>query len=205
MSKKQIQNTLKKILGALVFLSLFSNQAMAIEENSIASEMKMKIDKTTDLLQNKNMLQTEKVNQIFIMFDPVFDYWSMSKIALGKNWKKITIKQQVAFEKIFTKKLKQSYINKLQLYTDEKVIINKTVKLKRTRIKLYTKLIGKDEDYSIVYKFHKTKTNEQWLIYDVEMIGVSIMKTYRNQFSEFLATKKIENLLEELELKIENN
>jgi phospholipid transport system substrate-binding protein len=64
-------------------------------------------------------------------------------------------------------------------------------------------LIGGEEDYEIVYKFHKSKNIDEWLIYDVEMLGVSIMKTYRNQFKEYLATNSFDNLLIKLKTKIE--
>ncbi len=194
--------TTNKITASiLISISLFANLSFAIEENSIASEMKTKINSTTNLLQNKNIIQKEKIKEIFSLFDPVFDYVSMSKISLGKNWRKLSSEQKKEFEQVFTLKLKQSYIDKLQLYTDEEVLINKTEKVKKSRIKLYTKLIGKDEDYDIVYKFHKSKKGGEWLIYDVEMIGVSIMKTYRKQFSEFLATNSFEDLLKELNTK----
>jgi len=186
-------------------LLLSSIQVSAIQESNIATHMKSNIDKTTDLLQNKMIEAHEKNSKIFELFDPVFDYNSMSKIALGKNWKKLSSQQRIDFKNAFTLKLKQSYIDKLQLYTDEKVIVNKTEKLKRTRIKLHTVLIGKEQDYKIVYKFHRTKINSEWLIYDVEMIGVSIMKTYRKQFSEFLSSNTFDDLIKELNKNKINN
>ncbi|OUR72419.1 hypothetical protein A9Q76_03725 [Arcobacter sp. 31_11_sub10_T18] len=198
MRQNSIHSISKSIFAVALLLLMVSNSANALQESDIASQMKTNIDKTTDLLQNKMIQQEEKNLKIFELFDPIFDYSSMSKIALGKNWKKLSSQQKIDFKSVFTQKLKQSYIDKLQLYTDEKVIINKTEKLKRTRIKLHTVLIGKDQDYKIVYKFHRTKKNEEWLIYDVEMIGVSIMKTYRKQFSEFLSSNTFDALIVEL-------
>ena len=198
MRQNSILNIGKSIFAVILLLIMISSSADALQESDIAPQMKNNIDKITDLLQNKLIQQEEKNLKIFELFDTIFDYSSMSKIALGKNWKKLSSKQKVEFKNIFTQKLKQSYINKLKLYTNEKVIINKTEKLKRTRIRLYTVLIGKDQEYKIVYKFHRTKKNEEWLIYDVEMIGVSIMKTYRKQFSEFLSSNTFDTLIAEL-------
>ncbi len=205
MRHNSIQGISKSIFAVMLLLLMVSNSANALQESDIASQMKTNIDKTTDLLQDKMIQQEEKNLKIFELFDPIFDYSSMSKIALGKNWKKLSSQQKVDFKNVFTQKLKQSYIDKLQLYTDEKVIINKTEKLKRTRIKLHTVLVGKDQDYKIVYKFHRTKKNEEWLIYDVEMIGVSIMKTYRKQFSEFLSSNTFDALIIELNKNITTN
>jgi len=205
MRQRPLQNIKQTFFTIFSLLMLANIPASAIQENDIANHMKNNIDKTTDLLQNKMLKDNEKNIKIFELFDPVFDYSSMSKIALGKNWKKLSSTQKIDFKNAFTLKLKQSYIDKLQLYTDEKVVINKTEKLKRTRIKLHTILIGKDQEYKIVYKFHRTKKNTEWLIYDVEMIGVSIMKTYRKQFSEFLSSNTFDDLIKELNKNKINN
>lgn len=196
----KISSLSKNIIKILLLLSILSIQAMAIKENDIATQMKSKIDKTTNLLQNKKLSADDKINQIFETFDSVFDYMSMSRIALGSKWKKLSSEQKKLFEKTFTLKLKQSYIDKLNLYTNEKVKIERIEKIRKNRIKLHTKLIGQEEIYNIVYKFHKSK-NSEWLIYDVEMIGVSIMKTYRNQFKEYLSTNSFDNLLTQLKIK----
>jgi len=37
-----------------------------------------------------------------------------------------------------------------------------------------------------------------WFIYDVNLVGVSIIQTYRKQFSEFLKTKSFDQLLKSL-------
>jgi len=192
-----------KLINILAILLVTNIYALSIEENNIAVTMKTKIDTVTDLLQNKTLTQENKTKQIFDMFDPVFDYPLMSRLTLGKKWKKLSREQKKEFEQLFTAKLKQSYVDKLDLYTDEKVVIKETKKVKKTRIQLYTQLVGKDENYDIVYKFHKSKRQKDWLIYDVEIIGVSIMQTYRKQFAGILKTDSFDILLEKLASKTE--
>ena len=128
MRQNSILNIGKSIFAVILLLIMISSSADALQESDIAPQMKNNIDKITDLLQNKLIQQEEKNLKIFELFDTIFDYSSMSKIALGKNWKKLSSKQKVEFKNIFTQKLKQSYINKLKLYTNEKVIINKNGK-----------------------------------------------------------------------------
>ena len=121
----------------------------------------------------------------------------MSRISLGKQWKTLSSEQKTTFVKAFEKKLKLSYIDKLNLYTDEKIIIRNIKKYKKNRIQLFTDLVGKTETFEIIYKFHKNKNND-WLIYDINIIGVSIMQTYRKQFSSFLKTNTFSNLVNTL-------
>ncbi len=188
---------MKKILLILTLLFTLNIYALTVEENNLATVMKTKIDSVTSLLQNKVISKENKTKQIFDMFDPVFDYPLMSRLTLGKEWRNLTAEQKKEFEDLFTAVLKQSYIDKLDLYTDEKVVIKETKKVKETRIQLFTQLIGKDENYDITYKFHKSNNNN-WLIYDVEIIGVSIMQTYRKQFEGILKTDSFDVLLKKL-------
>ena len=54
-----------------------------------------------------------------------------------------------------------------------------------------------NEVYEIIYKFYKTSSND-WLIYDVDILGVSIIQAYRTQFADALAKESFEKLMEKL-------
>jgi len=62
---------------------------------------------------------------------------------------------------------------------------------------LQSYLITKTEKKSVVYKFYEAD-DKKWLIYDVDIFGVSIVQTYRNQFAAALKTKSFEQFLSEL-------
>ena len=63
-------------------------------------------------------------------------------------------------------------------------------------------LVSKTEKLEIAYKFHKPKapiaSKDSWLIYDVEILGVSILKPDIAQFKEFLQTKSMAELIDVL-------
>lgn len=185
---------IKKFLFSLVVLSIFSSSLFAIEESKIKNIMQEKIDSVIEILQKKDKTKLEKTEQIFSIMDEVFDYKVMSQIALGKDWKNLSTEEQGRFIKLFELKLKNSYIDKLDLYTNQKIEINNIEKINPKRIKLLTYLIGKDDKYEIEYKFYKN-SDTNWLIYDVNIIGVSIMQTYRQQFSGYLKSNSFKDLL----------
>ena len=186
--------SLKKIL--VIFLSslVFATSLFSIEENKIKDVMKDKIDTVIGILQEKNKTKDEKTKQIFSIMDEFFDYKVMSQISLGKDWKSLSIDQKKEFIKAFEVKLKNSYIDKLDLYTDQQILVDGIEKVNPKRIKLMTYLIGKDDKYEIQYKFYKN-SNSDWLIYDVDIIGVSIMQTYRQQFAGYLKENSFNDLL----------
>ncbi len=183
-----------------VFL-LFSTFSYAITQMEIKPEMSNKIDKVLMILKDSKVEKSKKVEEIISIMDPVFDYTLMSRLSLGKKWKSISPSQKNEFTYLFTQKLKDSYVEKLDLYTDELVRVLGTEQTKRTRILLKTQLIGKEEKIDINYKFYKKKNEDTWLIYDIDLLGVSIIQTYRKQFSGFLKDKSFNDLLVHLKAK----
>ena len=193
-----VNNSVKHFL-TLLTLCMFSLMPLhALEEKEITPFMQTNIDLATTILRDSKIQKADKAQKIFTIFDAIFDYTLMSKLALGgKQWESIGVEKQARFTKAFEVKLKNSYMEKLDLYTDEKIVIKNLEKIKDARIHLTTHLIKNSEVHEIIYKFYKDK-NDQWLIYDVDILGVSIIQTYRTQFADMLAKESFEKLLEKL-------
>ncbi len=127
----------------------------------------------------------------------MFDFSQMAKLSMGKkNWQRMNKKQQQEFNKLFVKRLQESYLEKLDLYTDEEVTVDEAKQVKK-RIHVTSHLMSKDDKMEMIYKFYKKK-NQDWMVYDVKVMGVSIVQTYRSQFAGILKNQSIEDLLKKL-------
>jgi len=186
---------LKKII-ILLLLSVVSTYA--IEEQNIQKVMDTKVRQVLNILKDKTLSHHQKDQKNVRVIDDVFDYNTMAQISLSKKWKSLSKNEKIQFSKAFEQKIKHSYLDKLRLYNNEKVIIKNLKKVKSNRITLETQVIGLDDNYKVIYLFYKKKQNSQWYIYDVELVGVSIIQTYRKQFSEFLKTKSVNQLIKSL-------
>ena len=187
-----------KVLLVLVFSFSFAN---ALTQSEIQSTMTKKIDTVLSILEKKDLTIPQKGDEIIKVIDEVFDYELMAKIALGKEtWNSISEDKQKKFAKVFENKLKKSYIEKLELYNNQKVKILGLKPHNNTRLQLETELIGKDSNYKISYNFYnRSKDAEEWLIYDVDLVGVSIIQTYRQQFAGLLKEKTFDEMLVQFE------
>ncbi len=185
----------KKILLILIFTMASS---YGVEKQNIKSVMDAKTKQAIQILRNKSLTQKQKEKKIIKIMDPIFSYPTMARISLGKKWKTLSKADKKAFSKAFEHKIKRSYIDKLKLYHNQKVVTSEPKKVKKNRIKLTSKIIGNNETYKIVNSFFKKKNSNQWYIYDVKLAGVSIIQTYRKQFTEFLKTKSFQQLLKSL-------
>lgn len=185
--------TIFTLLAFIGFTPLLS----ADDKTDIQVMMKKMIGDVTTLIQDESIPKEIRKRQIEEIVAPHFDFGLMGRLSLGKKaWKKLTPEERKNFSTLFEKRVKQSYRSKLDLYTDEVVIIDDAIQVKR-RIHLPTHLIRKNEKRDMLYKFYKSK-KRGWLIYDVDILGVSIIQTYRTQFAGILKEDNFAVLLEKL-------
>ena len=192
---------LKNLFKILLLVGFIITSANALKQDEIQVIMTKKIDNVLSILEQKSLPINKKGEQIIKIIDEVFDYELMARIALGKEtWDTLNEQKQKEFTKIFETKLKNSYTEKLELYNDQKVKILNLKPYNKTRLQLESELVGKEGVYQINYNFYnKSKDSEQWLIYDVDLVGVSIIQTYRQQFAGLLKEKTFDEMLTLLE------
>lgn len=188
---------MKNIIKLFLALALVLTSANALKKDDIKTHMSQKIDSALVILKNKEIKKEEKAQEIMNLIDDVFDYNVMARIALGKKtWKSLSSDKKAEFVEVFENKLKNSYVDKLELYTDQKVKIIDLLPYKKSRLQLQSEVVGSDESYIINYNFYKNKKLNEWFIYDVDLLGVSIIQTYRKQFSGLLKEKSFDEMLE---------
>ncbi len=185
----------------ITLLLFFTLSLFAIGKDGISSAMESKINDATSIITQKELSTQARAEKIFPLFEDVFDYKFMTKLSLGRNnWSKMSSAQREEFTTKFVKHLKNSYVDKITLYTDEKLHIIKTEEVGKKKILLFTKLISSTDSYDIIYKFYKSKTNT-WLIYDVDIVGISLIQTYRSQFNNIMQDESYVVLLSKIDKK----
>lgn len=189
--------TMRRILYTVLVLLLMSQVGWS-DDKSAAKELLMaKVDAALSVLQRKDLVQQEKNKQVVKIVEPIFDYNLMAKLTLGrKYWPGLSKKNREKFTDLFVARLKTSYIDKLSLYTDEKVVYDAPVQ-EGIKIQIPTSVISKNNRISMMYKLYKSSNG--WKIYDIEIEGVSLISTYRSQFYDILSKGTIDDLLVKLE------
>jgi len=164
----------KNLFKILLLITFAFTSANALKKDTIKEEMGSKINEILLVLKNNDLKKEQKAKKIIKIIDPVFDYNTMSRIALGKKtWSSISKEKREEFVKVFETKLKNSYVGKLELYTDQQVKIIDLLPYKKTRLQLSSELVGADDTYAINYNFFENKKSNEWFIYDVDLLGVS--------------------------------
>jgi len=188
---------MKSLLYSVLIFLVMTQTVGADDKNVVKELLKSKVDAAIAVLQKEDLVQQEKNKQIIEIVTPLFDFPLMAKLSLGrKYWPGLVKEKRARFIELFTQRLKESYLDKLKLYTDEQVVFKTAVREKR-KIKIPTELKSKNNTISMLYKFHDS--GNSWFIYDIEVQGVSIISTYRSQFDHVLSKGTIDDLLIKLE------
>ncbi len=181
------------VLGLL--MAVFQLPA-ADKTEEVEALIKEKIDAVLTVLKKEDLTREKKKDAVMNIIEPVMDFSLMAKLSLGKqHWSQMTPSQRETFVSLFTKRLKQSYLNKISLYSDQKVVYGQG-QSEGGKIRASMELITQDSTIEVIYKFYPAAGG--WQIYDVEIEGVSFIKSYRAQFTEMLKNSDIENMLETL-------
>jgi len=182
---------------SVLMLLLLVQPAFADELALVKKNAEQRINAVIDYIRDKNLDKNTRNQKIIAAMSPMFDFSQMAKLSMGKrNWTRMTPAQRQEFNELFVIRLQESYLEKLDLYTDEEVVVDQAEQVK-TRIHVRSHLVAKDDKIEMIYKFYK-KNNQGWKVYDVEILGVSIVQTYRSQFAGILKNQSIEDLLEKL-------
>lgn len=191
-----------KVLCLFIFcLSLFPAAPCFAGEPT--DQVRQTVDAVLDVLKDKELKkpEKEKIRRVKIreIVDRIFDFAEMSRRSLSVHWKKRTAEEQKEFVSLFSDLLEDTYIKKIEKYSDEKIIYTgESVTGGNAVVK--TKVITKKEtDVPLDYRLMKEES--KWKVYDVVIEGVSLVNNYRSQFNEILGSNPYGELVKRLKNK----
>ena len=186
-----------------IFITFFLTQtATADDMRSAEDVLKSNLNTAIAVLQEKDTDLQVKKDKIEAIMMPMFDFSLMAKLTLGKKyWPRLGVEDKKKFEELFPKLLKRSYQDRLIRYTDETVVFESPVK-SNNKIKIQTYLVSKEDKTSMLYKLYQH--DKEWKIYDVEIEGVSIIRSYQSQFDHILQTGTVDDLMVKLEKSVKD-
>lgn len=205
MDKPLTLRQLQAILLFLVFLFVLSplqRGRCAMEEPQ--QVVKATVDHILTLLKDPKLSgedkKAEKKQLIIDAVEQRFDFHEMSRRTLAVNWRFITPEQQDEFVKLFTKLLENTYIAKIEQYSDEKILY-KDQQIRGNKAVVESIVIHNGVETPLIYRM--TNANGQWLVYDVVIEGVSLVSNYRSQFAGVLEQEKFPGLINRIKQKLE--
>jgi phospholipid transport system substrate-binding protein len=146
--------------------------------------------------EGKGMERRRAVRKIA---DDIFDFTEISRRALARHWQTLSEKQREEFVGLFADLLERSYISKIELYGGEKIIYGNE-RVDGDLATVATRIVTKNgTEVPVEYRMHKK--GDRWLVYDVNIEGVSLVSNYRTQFNKIIQTASYNDLVQKLKTK----
>ena len=188
---------IKSFLFAIFAVFLLVPMLHAGDEEDINLMVKEKVSVIFELLGQKDLDKDERNLKIVEELNEIMYFTAAGALSLGKHWKKISKKQKKEFLKIFKKYINNYIVEKIDLYTNQKIDIGEAKIVKKGRAKLNIGILSGGEALQVTFKLRKNK-KKAWRVWDVDIEGVSLITTFRSQFSGVLKKNSFDVLLEKL-------
>lgn len=151
--------------------------------------------KTDKDVKNGNLDRIMQVVDAKIM--PVVNFQRMTASAVGPAWREATPEQRKRLQDEFKVLLVRTYSGALSQVSDE------TISMKPTRgvpadndVVVRTEIRGRGDPIQLDYRLEKTASG--WKIYNLNVVGVWLVETYRSQFAQEVNAKGIDGLIASL-------
>lgn len=153
-------------------------------------------------IKSERVVLDEDPGQIYGMVNelviPHFDFISMSKWVLGKNWKKASDVQRSEFINQFQTLLVRTYARALLEYSGQEVKYfpvedNGKPNLAVVKTELTS---ANTQPFPVAYRMHQQ--NEVWKIVDVAVDGVSLVSTYKGSFASQIRKDGLDALFQKI-------
>ena len=129
----------------------------------------------------------------------IFDFSEFSARTVGRNWPSFTDVQKSQFDKAFAELLLVTYLDKVQGYNGEKIdYTGEVLSNKGDRAEIQT-VVTLSDGKAVPVSYRMMLKNGRWVVYDVLIENISLIKNYRSQFQDVLTRGTPEQLIDRVE------
>jgi len=140
--------------------------------------------------------EAQRGRQIHQIIERSFDFPFMAKDTLAGTPGQISPGQRQEFLNLFSYLFQDSYTRMVLRFLRKENITYHLESRQGDQARVETSIVRPNEFIPVTYLMHRAGAG--WLLYDVNVDGVSILDNYRTQFAQVIRTKGFSFLLERL-------
>jgi phospholipid transport system substrate-binding protein len=187
-------------------LSLNLPLARAAEEAPDEMIRRLSVDVLSTIKADKDV-QSGDVRKIIAFVDskimPNVNFLRMTASAVGRSWRQATPEQQKRLQDEFKNLLVRTYAGALSQLQDQTISVKPLrAQAGDTEVIVRTEILGRGDPIQLDYRMEKTAG--VWKIYDLNVLGVWLVETYRTQFAQEISARGMDGLIATLALRNKN-
>lgn len=131
---------------------------------------------------------------------PNVNFQRMTASAVGPAWRQATPEQQKRLQEEFKVLLVRTYSGALAQISDQTISIKPSRNAADdTEVLVRTEIRGRGDPIQLDYRLEKTPgQGAGWKIYNLNVLGVWLVETYRSQFAQEINAKGVDGLIASL-------
>jgi phospholipid transport system substrate-binding protein len=188
--------------GVLVAVTLGGLGPMAWAADEAPEAMIKRLsDEVMAAIKADKGIQSGETNRIIALVDskimPNVNFQRMTAAAVGPAWRQATPEQRQRLQEEFKTLLVRTYAGALSQVDDQTI----SVKPQRnaptdTDVVVRSEIRGRGEPIQLEYRLEKTPgQGAGWRIYNLNVLGVWLVETYRSQFAPEINAKGVDGLI----------
>ena len=154
-----------------------------------------------DTIKADKAIQAGDMARIIALVDakimPNVDFQRMTASAVGPAWRQATPEQQKRLQEEFKTLLVRTYAGALTQVSDQTIAVRPLRAAPEDKeVVVRSEVKGRGDAIQLDYRLEKTPGDGAgWKIYNLNVLGVWLMETYRSQFSQEINAKGINGLI----------
>ncbi len=155
-----------------------------------------------EMIKSDPSLRGGDVGRISAVVDkevmPHVNFRKMTSAAVGPQWRQANEAQREQLQQAFKSMLIRTYAGALSQVSDQKVVVKPLRAAPGdTDVLVRTEVHGKGEPVQLDFRLER-KGEEPWKVYNLNVLGVWMVETYRTQFAQELNKSGIDGLIQTL-------
>ena len=163
-------------------------QALVVDSTTALLDV---LEKDSERVKNDRDFVNEQIATYIV---PYVDFNTMTKLAVGKSWRKADAQQKEELVSEFKALLLNAYSSAVTEYGGETIEF-KPFKPEKRDDRAVVRSAFVRSSGSTVPVWYKLRDKEGWLIYDIEVDEISLVTSFRSAFSNEIEKGGIEGLL----------
>jgi phospholipid transport system substrate-binding protein len=205
------RRTLARWATATLTLALLASTpwALALGQDEAPDALIKRVSSDVlESIRSDKAVQAGDTSRVISLVDskiiPHVNFVRMTASAVGRNWRQATPEQQKRLQEEFKILLIRTYSGALAQVKDQSINVKPLrASAGETELVVRTEVLGRGDPVQLDYRMEKTATG--WKIYDLNVLGVWLVETYRTQFAQEISNKGVDGLITALSQRNKSN
>ena len=195
----------RRTLGLLALIGMMGVGGIARAEDETADGLikRLSVD-VLDTIKSDKSIRAGETAKVVVLVDtrimPNVNFQRMTASAIGPAWRQATPEQQKKLQDEFKILLVRTYAGALSQVSDQTIHIKPMrASAEDKEVIVRSEIKGSGDPIALDYRLEKTPgQGAGWKIYNLNVMGIWLIDTYRSQFAEEINAKGIDGLINTL-------